>query len=43
MLTQAAAAGLKKAKGNELKTIVGKLADAESIIAAKVRSVISDY
>ena len=37
-LIQAAAAGLKKAKGNELKAIVGKLADAESIIALKVRS-----
>ena len=34
---QAAAKGLKKAKGNELKAIVGKLADAESIIALKVR------
>ncbi len=35
---QAAAKGLKEAKGNELKAIVGKLADAESIIALKVRS-----
>ena len=34
---QAAAKGLKQAKGNELKAIVGKLADAESIIALKVR------
>lgn len=38
----AAANGIKKAQGNGFKAIAGKLADAESIIALKVCTQISD-
>ena len=40
---KAVAEGLKGVKGNEMKAIAGKLADAEAMVALKVTSMIHMY